>query len=384
MKNLDKNRNIYVQHGRFYIDYQSDGVRIRRSTGLKKSALAFNFVRKNYDKFIGSRAELEQAQREYYRLEDTQVDYQLKKGEEKSKKLNSSEFSFENVINNMLKEKSFLKDKTIRLYQVISRTTIDFLEYKGIYYLTDFERHHSIEFVQYCMDKGLKDSSISGYCSFFKMLFRYAVNNGLISKNPFFMPRLKQKYNKDDDEKFTPFSLDEIVELIKNADDSELRLFLIIAFFTGARTGEILALTFGDLNFDTKEIRINKTLSDRGVIDSPKTKSSNRTIDMPDIVYNELIKLDNSDKNEQIFKLSRSTIRVKFNNLQEKLGYNIHRLYDTRHSFASVMLSRGEEPMWVGCKMMGHKDLNETYRSYAKYLPKEFKQRAVFLNNIVI
>lgn len=48
------------------------------------------------------------------------------------------------------------------------------------------------------------------------------------------------------------------------------------------------------------------------------------------------------------------------------------------------MLSRGEEPMWVGCKMMGHKDLNETYRSYAKYLPKDAKQRAVFLNDVVI
>ncbi len=35
----------------------------------------------------------------------------------------------------------------------------------------------------------------------------------------------------------------------------------------------------------------------------------------------------------------------------------MRRLYDTRHSFASIMLSRGEEPMWVGCKMMGHKDL---------------------------
>lgn len=48
------------------------------------------------------------------------------------------------------------------------------------------------------------------------------------------------------------------------------------------------------------------------------------------------------------------------------------------------MLSRGEEPMWVGCKMMGHKNLNETYRSYAKYLPKDTRQRATFLKNITI
>ena len=79
MKNLPKNRNIYIQKGRFYIDHQKDGERIRRSTGLKKSALAFDFIRKNYDRFLGSKAELEQARRDYYELENTHVDRQLRK-----------------------------------------------------------------------------------------------------------------------------------------------------------------------------------------------------------------------------------------------------------------------------------------------------------------
>lgn len=385
MKNLEKNKNIYIHKGRFYIDCQKNGVRIRRSTGLKKSTLAFNFIRKNYEMFLGSRAELEQAQREYYKLEDAQVDRRLRKGEERVKpKRNTSEFSFDNVIDRLLNEKSFLKDKTIKHYNVASNATSEFLNYKGLYYLQDFKRHHSVDFIKYFKDKGLKDGTISAYCSFLKMLFHYAVSNDLISKNPFYMPRFKQEYDTDDKEKFIPFNLDEMLELIRNADNKELRLYLIIAFFTGARTGEILALTFGDFDFNNRQIHINKTLSEAGIVDSPKTKTSNRTIDMLDIVYNEFINLDISDKNERIFKLSRSTIRNKYVDLQKKLGYNIRRLYDTRHSFASVMLSKGEEPMWVGCKMMGHKDLNETYRSYAKYLPKEVKQRAVFLNDIVI
>lgn len=385
MKNLEKNKNIYIKHGRFYIDCQKDGVRIRRATGLKKSHLAFDFVRKNYDLFLGSRDDVELAKRKYYELEDLQTDQILRKGEQKKEPLkNTSEFSFNGVIARLLDEKSFLKDKTIRFYDIVSHAIIEFLNANGIFYLSDFERQHSIKFIQFCRDRGLKDSSISGYCSFFKMVFRYAVNNDLISKNPFFVPRFKQHFDGEmDDEKFTPFSLNEILGLIKNAE-GELRLFLVVAFFTGARTGEILALTFADLDFKNKTIRINKTLSDIGILDSPKTKSSNRTIDMLDIVYKELVKLEYFDKNQRIFTLSRSSMRLKFNDLQENLGYNVRRLYDTRHSFASVMLSRGEEPMWVGCKMMGHKDLNETYRSYAKYLPKEVKQRAIFLKDIVI
>lgn len=384
MKNLDKNRNIYIQHNRFYIDYQKDGIRIRRATGLKKSALAFDFVRKNYDLFLGSKVDIEKAKQMYYELENSQFDRMLRKREENAKIIkNSSEFSFDSVIDKFLAEKSFLKAKTIRLYNTMSKNVDEFLKSNNIFYLPDFKRQHSVEFVKFCKNKNFKDNSVSSYCSFFKALFRYAVENDLITKNPFFTPKFKRQLDEFSNNKFVPFSLDEIINLIKNAD-GELRLYLIVAFFTGARTGEILALTFADLDFKNKEIRINKTLSDYGVLDSPKTKSSNRVIDMLDIVYDELVKLNKKSNDERIFSLSRYLLRDKFNNLQEKLGYNIRRLYDTRHSFASVMLSRGEEPMWVGYKMMGHKDLNETYRSYAKYLPKEAKKRAVFLNNLDI
>lgn len=384
MKNLEKNRNIYIKHNRFYIDYQKDGVRIRRATGLKKSPLAFDFIRKNYNLFLGSEEDIELAKSKYYELEDMQTDRIIRKGEQKLEPIkNTSEFSFEGIIYRLLNEKSFLKDKTIRFYNVASQAVIDFLHSKNIFYLSDFKRQDSIDFVKFCKNKGLKDSSINGYCSFFKMIFRYAIANDIISKNPFYIPRFKQELHNADNGDFTPFNLSEILQLIKHAE-GELRLFLIVAFFTGARTGEILALTFNDLDFQNKEIRINKTLSELGVLDSPKTKSSNRIIDMLDIVYNELIKLDYADINQNIFSLSRAVIRLKFNDLQRSLGFKIHKLYDTRHSFASVMLSRGEEPMWVGCKMMGHKNLNETYRSYAKYLPKDTRQRATFLKNITI
>ena len=70
MKNLEKNRNIYIKHNRFYIDYQKDGVRIRRATGLKKSPLAFDFIRKNYNLFLGSEEDIELAKSKYYELED--------------------------------------------------------------------------------------------------------------------------------------------------------------------------------------------------------------------------------------------------------------------------------------------------------------------------
>lgn len=75
-------------------------------------------------------------------------------------------------------------------------------------------------------------------------------------------------------------------------------------------------------------------------------------------------------------------IRASYKKLLKSLNLKFRVLYNTRHTFASIMLSRGEEPMWVGCKMLGHKNLNETFKSYAKYLPKNVVERAKFLDEL--
>lgn len=48
------------------------------------------------------------------------------------------------------------------------------------------------------------------------------------------------------------------------------------------------------------------------------------------------------------------------------------------------MLSQGEESMWISKVMLGHSDLNTTFKYYAKYLPKNVTNRALFLNELKI
>ena len=52
-----------------------------------------------------------------------------------------------------------------------------------------------------------------------------------------------------------------------------------VAFFTGMRAGEILALKWKDIDFENKSITIEFQRT-RGYTKKPKTKSSARTIDM--------------------------------------------------------------------------------------------------------
>ena len=62
-------------------------------------------------------------------------------------------------------------------------------------------------------------------------------------------------------------------------------------YWTGVREGELLALTPADFDFERGTVKINKTyqrLNGRDVITPPKTKQSNRTIQMPEFLCEEM------------------------------------------------------------------------------------------------
>ena len=210
----------------------------------------------------------------------------------------------------------------------------------------------------------------------------------MIDKNPFFMPKLVQSEQELENEECKPFDFEQMQRLIQ-ASKGELKSYLTIAFFTGLRTGELLGLKKDDLDLSEKKAHIKRTLlDDNKTTNSPKTRSSYRTIDLLPIVAKELESIVSKDKESTntagyLFKSTREKLRSEFYALQEKLGIEPRRrLYDTRHSFASVMLSKGEEPMWVSRVMLGHSTLTQTFQTYAKYLPKSVKERATFLNGV--
>ena len=64
-----------------------------------------------------------------------------------------------------------------------------------------------------------------------------------------------------------------------------------ILFWCGLRIGELLALTFGDINFEKKTLTINKSyqrIDKKDVITNLKTPKSNRIIEMSDELINVL------------------------------------------------------------------------------------------------
>ncbi|WQZ97324.1 site-specific integrase [Helicobacter pylori] len=230
--------------------------------------------------------------------------------------------------------------------------------------------------------KHYKKNTIHNLNANLKSFLEFCETEGFIEKSPYFAITLK---NAKEAKAIEPFSLEEVKTLLENAPSLRLKAFLTVAFITGLRTGEQLALTWEDIDFTEKKIVINKSLNELGQITTPKNKPSIREVDLLEPVGKILKELQASEPANKKFVFismpKRSTMFQRaFRSLLRALNLKDRKLYTTRHTFAS--LSQGEEAMWVS-KTLGHKDLNTTYKTYSHYIPKQDKERAKFIKGIL-
>ncbi|MDQ1264520.1 MAG: integrase, partial [Campylobacterota bacterium] len=67
-----------------------------------------------------------------------------------------------------------------------------------------------------------------------------------------------------------------------------------------------------------------------------------------------------------------------FQRVLKKLDFELRSLHNTRHTFASMMLNNGIDPLWVS-KTLGHENLQITLNTYTHYMPKKEKMSIGFL-----
>jgi len=233
------------------------------------------------------------------------------------------------------------------------------------------------------VDSGLKRQSVQLVRILLKEAFEIAVLSEIVQSNPVeavSMPKIKYKK-----EKYKPFSLDEI-DLIVSKANGTVKNFLGISFFTGIRSGELLALTWDDVDFQTDTISINKTIA-QGIINSAKTKSSERDIEILPMAKEYFKKqlLETGMKSSFIFLNKKSThystndlFARTYASILKSLNIEHRGLHNTRHTFASIMLNNGIDPLWVS-HTLGHENLQITYSIYTHFMPKKEKMVIGFL-----
>lgn len=158
-----------------------------------------------------------------------------------------------------------------------------------------------------------------------------------------------------------------------------------ILYWCGIREGELLALTPADFDFEKKTLRINKSyqrLQGKDVITTPKTKKSNRVIQMPDFLCDEIQdyfkQLYGLESDSRIFPLSKYALKRGMAFGCKTAGVKIIRIHDLRHSHVSLLINMGYSAVAIGNRV-GHESVEITYR-YAHLFPTVQKEMADKLN----
>lgn len=168
-------------------------------------------------------------------------------------------------------------------------------------------------------------------------------------------------------------------------DDPVGHYYFQMLYWCGLREGEALALTLGDFDFAKKTVSITKTfqhLKGKDVITEPKTPKSNRTVEMPDFLVEDIRDyvgtLYDLKPEERLFPLSKSYLYRKMEQGSKATGLQRIRVHDLRHSHVSLLIHMGYSAVAIA-ERMGHESIDITFR-YAHLFPTVQRQMAADLN----
>lgn len=145
-------------------------------------------------------------------------------------------------------------------------------------------------------------------------------------------------------------------------------------YWCGVREGELLALTPGDFDFEKQTVTISKSyqrIKGKDVITDPKTPKSNRIIQMPTFLCEEMrdyIKsLYGVKPTDRIFTVTKSYLHREMDRGAKEAGVKRIRIHDLRHSHISLLIDMGFTALAIADRV-GHESIDITYR-YAHLFP---------------
>jgi integrase len=169
---------------------------------------------------------------------------------------------------------------------------------------------------------------------------------------------------------------DEYKNFRKNIKNLKDQVTFDLLFYTGLRLGELLGLTWQDVNLDFKSIDINKQIQVNGSweLTSLKTASSNRIIRIDNNLVELLSELKKGASGEFVLgsdvPLSKSDLWRSYKAYLELCDNKQIRIHDFRHSNATFLISLGADIFMIA-KRLGHADKVQVFNTYGHLYPEK-------------
>lgn len=292
------------------------------------------------------------------------------------------------------------------------------------------------ELYRHMTDHGLQPRGVQYMHGILKRALKDAVRKGILPKNPAefaTVPKADHKGEEDEEDTAAGYldreQADRFLTAAREPEDPEApRTYAALWYVLltgGLRPCEAFALKWRQVDFDRGEVHIRRTLTRVGLdrekhplgwkLTKPKTKKSRRTVPLPDITMRELRAWRTQQKRDKLaagsewqehgFVFTTQTTgapldgsnlyRGPFRRVMEAAGLGeygpepekprsgptpkreftpSHRVYDLRHSFATLLLEAGEDLLVVS-RLLGHSTIKLTADTYA-HVTQERREEA--------
>ncbi len=228
---------------------------------------------------------------------------------------------------------------------------------------------------------GLSDRMVKSCHVTCRVALDRAVAQGLILKNPALACKVPTTHPKE----MQVLTQEEMQRLLIQAKENDCYELLVLELSTGLRRGELLALQWDDLDFQTGQLRIERQVQRvKGAltVTHPKTKSSTRTVILPTAVLEILKNYRQNINSRWMFPspkkedspLDPTAVRKKLAIVLERAGCKHVRFHDLRHTFATNALEHGMDIKTLSA-VIGHVSSATTLNVYA-HVTDEMRQSA--------
>lgn len=204
----------------------------------------------------------------------------------------------------------------------------------------------------------------------------------------FTSPFVGVKLLKEQKTDIHPLSLDEVNLFLKHVR-ADFHNYFKVRFFSGMRSGEITGLRWEHVDFDRNQILVRETIV-QGQVEYTKNDGSYRVVDMTAPLHEALqSQHEATGEHDYVFcnrlgkALDNRNVcnRVWYPTL-ELLGLKRRRLYETRHTAATLWMAAGENPEWIA-RQLGHVDTQMLFKVYSRFVPNLTRRDGSAFENLV-
>lgn len=224
-----------------------------------------------------------------------------------------------------------------------------------------------------------------------KGIFELAFLDGHVETDP--TARLRAvRSQKPTPDPLTIAEVDSILDWLTTRP-APFRSYFELACFTGLRTSELIAIQWGDIDWHRLLLRVQRAKV-RGQIKGTKTAQV-RDVELNDKALSALVtqKAETFLAGDWIFRHPATgepfnndkPPRLVFSAALKALGIRHRSAYQTRHTYATLNLMAGANPMWVS-RQMGHANMRMTLERYSRWIDGECRGESAkidqYLGNI--